>query len=807
MNIKEIVEGMTAPQVAQVIKDNFNEVDKDKANKTDLNKSISDLASVVEANKTDLTKKIDNNKEDTDEKLSELRPKAVIYVKGIYNGKQAAINDGLNTGDNFIYYSLSEILLATFLSENLVSYKTITEDGIYTIDGLLVKLINNDLKIVGLSGIITLDGISTYPEINGTFGHYNGSVYYRFKNTTSNWGKKYLPISDAQISRYVYRNNYYELNNGTLKRVIDILIQQSVRLEDFTPSKYWDFDGEQPALKNSNISNNCALIEPIVIEEGQRIVINSGTQNKNISIAGIVDENGKILSRYISAYDGKTIFIYAPKGAKYLYVNSNVLYSNFICTINPPIIKDILQNNNYGNVLENFQLKKYWNISKGENVEIKESSIQVNACSRNPIPINYGDVVFAKGSTENKNLPILGISDDSGKIIKIYNSKFDGKQIVFVAPKESSFLYMNCKLGYNDFQLEINPPLLSEYIRTQEIESTFDKKVDFGEPTNDLYKGLQSDYSFGAKETRTSEIYTMFDNLVDEKYLTKSSIGMASDNSEMFAYTFKPRLVSMTEDLSEGSKTNLKIIIVCGQHGIEKSSIYGTYYFLKDLLYNYKESDFLQYVRSNINLVIIPCANPYGIDNLNYLNANGVNLNRNWPIKNWSKNDKTAWDDQYGGESAGDQIEVKNISNLLSENSDALLVIDFHTNGSGIISEKIKINWISYLVPEDDYFKRIINASKNHIKKITEYFEEEYSLLLGNSESMCGYITGTIGNEGFVGYLDCYSKEQGFLSLTFEGFNGFPNESSAYSELTKKANSELLGSFIRSICLEYNRIL
>ena len=90
MNIKEIVEGMTAPQVAQVIKDNFNEVDKDKANKTDLNKSISDLASVVEANKTDLnksisdlasvveanktdlTKKIDNNKEDTDEKLSEL---------------------------------------------------------------------------------------------------------------------------------------------------------------------------------------------------------------------------------------------------------------------------------------------------------------------------------------------------------------------------------------------------------------------------------------------------------------------------------------------------------------------------------------------------------------------------------------------------------------------------------------------------------------------------------------------------------------------------------------------------------------
>jgi hypothetical protein len=36
MEIKKIVEGMTAPQVAKVIEDNFNEADKKKADKTEL---------------------------------------------------------------------------------------------------------------------------------------------------------------------------------------------------------------------------------------------------------------------------------------------------------------------------------------------------------------------------------------------------------------------------------------------------------------------------------------------------------------------------------------------------------------------------------------------------------------------------------------------------------------------------------------------------------------------------------------------------------------------------------------------------
>lgn len=72
MEIKKIVEGMTATEVAQVIDDNFKAAEADKANKKDVDASIAKLTETVETNKTETDAKIDSNKEETDAKLSEL---------------------------------------------------------------------------------------------------------------------------------------------------------------------------------------------------------------------------------------------------------------------------------------------------------------------------------------------------------------------------------------------------------------------------------------------------------------------------------------------------------------------------------------------------------------------------------------------------------------------------------------------------------------------------------------------------------------------------------------------------------------
>lgn len=114
--------------------------------------------------------------------------------------------------------------------------------------------------------------------------------------------------------------------------------------------------------------------------------------------------------------------------------------------------------------------------------------------------------------------------------------------------------------------------------------SIYDKNVDFGIVANDFYWGQHDIYSFGNAKTSTTEIYAQFDSLVNTQILSKETIGYASDGTEMYLYQY----LSPVPDFygaaaTKRDKTKLKIIIICGQHGFEKSSIYGTLYFIKDV--------------------------------------------------------------------------------------------------------------------------------------------------------------------------------------------------------------------------------
>ena len=215
MNIKEIVEGMTAPQVAQVIKDNFNEVDKDKANKTDLNKSISDLASVVEANKTDLTKKIDNNKEDTDEKLSEL-------------GKKTSERLSLNLGNDFVFFA--NTMSTMWASTN---YEALVPTDEY--DCFLIKVKENiDIIVTGATPAqyvfyseIPVEGTNTgYIKYNTSGKYVEGSKYavINFKHSENLDGYGNLTINtDYKIKEAEYNLSwkviYVELSSRSADEI------------------------------------------------------------------------------------------------------------------------------------------------------------------------------------------------------------------------------------------------------------------------------------------------------------------------------------------------------------------------------------------------------------------------------------------------------------------------------------------------------------------------------------------------------------------------------------------------------------
>ncbi len=82
-----------------------------------------------------------------------------------------------------------------------------------------------------------------------------------------------------------------------------------------------------------------------------------------------------------------------------------------------------------------------------------------------------------------------------------------------------------------------------------------------------------------------------------------------------------------------GNTLNPSVLIIGCFHGDEPQGKY----LIEEYLKLYPES----------NLLFIPCLNEYGVKNKTRTNENGVDLNRNFPAKNWELTEKNEY---FGGE-------------------------------------------------------------------------------------------------------------------------------------------------------------
>ena len=87
------------------------------------------------------------------------------------------------------------------------------------------------------------------------------------------------------------------------------------------------------------------------------------------------------------------------------------------------------------------------------------------------------------------------------------------------------------------------------------------------------------------------------------------------------------------------------------------------------------QGDFLikEYLKSNQNskMIFIPCLNPDGMKLNQRQNSNGVDLNRNFPTKNWKiTEDKTF----FGGNKPNSEIETQFMVNVIAEYNPKLIL-------------------------------------------------------------------------------------------------------------------------------------
>ncbi len=315
--------------------------------------------------------------------------------------------------------------------------------------------------------------------------------------------------------------------------------------------------------------------------------------------------------------------------------------------------------------------------------------------------------------------------------------------------------------------------------------SPYRRSVDFGVISATYYKGVGSSYAETTftKNTTYSAFIGAFDELVSNQsgYVTKTTLGQASDNQNIYLYDFKPVRIS-------NQKTAIpKIVIVAGQHGFEKSNIFGLYYFVDNLLNRWNQHPALEYLRNHVELQIIPILNTYGFDNLTYKNGNGVNLNRNYDSRWELKADPTS--EQYGGAAPFDQTETQIVRTLLQSNTDASLVIDFHTNGSSSVAQYSYISYYGICQSTDSYYNRMLDAVSHQLASISANFNTDYALNNPNT------IFGWLNNANGIGLLRDWATDNNFVGVLVEGFNGFPGETPFTGDVYK-ANEEILVNWL-----------
>ena len=134
--------------------------------------------------------------------------------------------------------------------------------------------------------------------------------------------------------------------------------------------------------------------------------------------------------------------------------------------------------------------------------------------------------------------------------------------------------------------------------------------------------------------------------------------------------TTKTKLGNEIQLIGNNSSNTNKISLVIGVfHGDEPQG--------KFLIEEYlKKCGMLPTSKSPIarrGLLFIPCLNPDGMQLGQRTNANGVDLNRNFPTKNWGKNqgDNATCNDSnsayYGGTSGGSEIETQFLIDTINE--------------------------------------------------------------------------------------------------------------------------------------------
>lgn len=246
--------------------------------------------------------------------------------------------------------------------------------------------------------------------------------------------------------------------------------------------------------------------------------------------------------------------------------------------------------------------------------------------------------------------------------------------------------------------------------------------LDFILPDVPAQNGTDEKALLNLNTVTVAEYYAALNTIINSSggYIKKEVCGKdASGTYEIWKLTLR----NSTE-----VKAPRKILIDANVHNGQGDPIdpaFTVLWLCKFLSEEYKTNSVARYIRNNYDFVIIPLANPWGLDNKSYGNANAVNINRNYDY-NFVPDMKFNYN-TTSGPSAWSEPETRYIRDMVLANKDAYFWMDLHSYGDGVRKKAFYVVAGDVLHPYNaDRARRVFQYTKNLIDGIEVQWYDNY---------------------------------------------------------------------------------
>ena len=509
-----------------------------------------------------------------------------------------------------------------------------------------------------------------FPTVKGHLDNIENAMRQRLSEISSVWEQGTISVNgDASSDTRIRTNHFFRTEQFSSPFMVELMEGYQYNIVFFNENK--DRVGESGWKQDSQINSIDYPFFRVVLSK----VDNSNITVEEASNVKIYEEVEIILDEEITSEKiannaitpNKTTFIHGDgqynifngSYTKLYIVNETVHAGDDFATEGKGFIIKIKGGSNYY-------------IRKGESnrflVGFHKSSIDLSTArdTASAITLDYPTI------TPSEGVPLNAPIDANYLVVYVSNDGVEPDLQVTEGKDYPFFLGYGLQINFSEKSIKTNSLVDGEVLMgLVELDKKEFETYHFLGDINTIYKS--SDTLHNVDLGNYAKLINAYDTLVNTfpNYITKNSIGADAFGNTMYEYVFRAPSIGNRSNYLPRRK---KLLITTGVHGWEHQTTLAVYRFFHELCYNPRNIDELEFIKWNIDFKVVPSVTP-SCYTTERVNANGVNINRNFP---------TGWraTGENPGSSPASELETQNIMSWFEDNLDAYYYVDYHAQAA-----------------------------------------------------------------------------------------------------------------------------